>query len=242
MKLTLIVAGIASANPLFSFVQQSLPGRPTQTKDDSRDLSDEGGKYALFQRLVRYYNREFHPQQHWAYGCNCMLMIGDKGLERSSYGAPVDDMDKVCKKLTDCYKCVRQQFGPSCTPETTEYDIFFRGQEILVGNRPGTCERALYECDLQYSKSLGTALQTFNMQYNFFYGFDPISDKSVCSNKATVSTDDTSAVSNSGFGQIRDVQLDVQCCGSRRSYYQTYNSKLKQCCRNGVVKDLSETC
>lgn len=67
---------------------------------------------------------------------------------------PVDELDKTCKKLKDCYKCVKQAYGGKCTPENVEYDIFFRGQEILVGNQPGTCGRAIYECDLQYAKGL----------------------------------------------------------------------------------------
>jgi len=168
MKVFGFVVGCVTANPLLNFVQPPRnPGRPTQTKDDSRELPGDG-KYPMFQRLVRFYNREFHPQQHWAYGCNCMMMVDERSMEKSSFGAPVDDLDKSCKKLKDCYKCVKDEFGSSCTPEKTEYDIFFRGQEVLIGNRPGTCERALFECDHQYAKSLTTVLSDFNNRYNFF--------------------------------------------------------------------------
>ena len=42
---------------------------------------------------------QFHPQQHWAYGCNCMISVDDRQMSKTSLGAPVDEIDKVCKKL-----------------------------------------------------------------------------------------------------------------------------------------------
>lgn len=185
----------------------------------------------MFQRLVRHYNREFHPQQHWAYGCNCMMMVDERSMDKSSFGAPVDDLDKTCKKLKDCYKCVKDAHGNNCTPEKAEYDIFFRGQDILIGNQPGTCERALYECDHQYAKSLSTAMNAFDIRFNFFSGgFDPISEPSICGKS-------NNPAFSSTFGQLRDIQPNVQCCGSKKSPFQTYNANIKQCCRDGTVKD-----
>lgn len=238
MKVFGFVIGFAIANPLADYVLQPVRpvgGRPTQTKDDSRDLPGEG-KYPMFQRLVKYYNREFHANQHWAYGCNCQMMVDDRSMEKSSFGPPVDELDKTCKKLKDCYKCVKQAYGGKCTPENVEYDIFFRGQEILVGNQPGTCGRAIYECDLQYAKGLSKGMKSFDMRYNFFYGgFDPMSESAVCNMGGQKQENGLS--SSNKFG-IRDLTPNVQCCGSKKDPipFNTYNANVKQCC-SGVVKD-----
>ena len=63
------------------------------------------------------------------------------------------------KIFQDCYKCVEKEHGSKCTTEKAPYDIFFRGDEILIGNQPGTCERALYECDLTYAKNLQSVVK-----------------------------------------------------------------------------------
>ena len=65
------------------------------------------------------------------------------------------------KIFQDCYKCVEKEHGSKCTTEKAPYDIFFRGDEILIGNQPGTCERALYECDLTYAKNLQSVVNYY---------------------------------------------------------------------------------
>ena len=93
----------------------------------------------------------------------------------------VDELDSTCKKLKECYKCVSSQFGPNCTPEKRNYDFFIRDFDVLPGNRAGSCERALFECDHHYAKQLTSTISAFDMKFNFFVsGFDPISEPSVC--------------------------------------------------------------
>jgi hypothetical protein len=166
-----------------------------------------------------------------------MMMVEGEPMEKTSYGAPVDDLDKTCKKLKDCYKCVKEAHGPECTPENTEYDIFFRGQEVLIGNKHGSCQRDIFECDNQYAQSLITVLHTFNNRYNFFSsGFDPISEPGVCQSGSAP------PVFGSSFGQLRDIAPNVKCCGSKKGPFQTYNANIKQCCKNGIIKDQSDRC
>ena len=93
----------------------------------------------------------------------------------------MDELDGTCKKLKECYKCVAAAHGPNCSPEKREYDFFVRGQDVLPGNRAGSCERALFECDHHYAKQLTTTIDAFDMKFNFFVsGFDPISDPGIC--------------------------------------------------------------
>ena len=56
---------------------------------------------------------------------------------------------------------MEKEHGSKCTTEKAPYDIFFRGDEILIGNQPGTCERALYECDLTYAKNLQSVVKYY---------------------------------------------------------------------------------
>jgi len=86
------------------------------------------------------------------------MLVGDLPLVDTNFGPPVDELDGTCKKLKECYKCVAAAHGPNCSPEKREYDFFVRGQDVLPGNRAGSCERALFECDHHYAKQLTTTI------------------------------------------------------------------------------------
>merc|ERR1711881_49532 len=53
------------------------------------------------------------------YGCWC-LPQGQHNLA-SGYGAPVDEVDAVCKEFALCYKCIDLDFGGACNPEKRGY-------------------------------------------------------------------------------------------------------------------------
>jgi len=55
----------------------------------------------------------FDDKQYWTYGCHCFL-LGDRPLSDMGMGAPVDTLDRSCKKYKDCQKCVRQKHGDDC--------------------------------------------------------------------------------------------------------------------------------
>lgn len=153
--------------------------RPSWKEDASREIG-ASSKYSGLTRLAYHYNREFSASQHHAYGCNCM-MLGDRPLLETTFGPPVDELDATCKKLKECYRCVLTEFGGTCTPENRIYDFFVRGQDVLPGNRAGSCERAIFECDHHYAKQLTSTISHFDMRFNFFVsGFDPISEPSIC--------------------------------------------------------------
>lgn len=187
MKLFALIM-MANSSPLSKDAPVSTPaprriqhgGRPNWKEDGSREVGNGASKYSGLTRLAYHYNREFSASQHHAYGCNCM-MVGGLPLVDTNFGPPVDELDGTCKKLKECYKCVMAEFGPNCTPEKREYDFFVRGQDVLAGNRAGSCERALFECDHHYAKQLTSTINSFDMKFNFFVsGFDPISDPAIC--------------------------------------------------------------
>lgn len=229
------------SSEILSERRQQYGGRPTTTKDDAREVPGINGKYSGLSRLATHYNRQFSEQQHHAYGCNCM-MIGDRPMLQTSFGPPVDALDATCKKLKDCYKCVSDQFGSDCNAEDKNYDFFVRGQNILAGNKGGTCERALFECDHQYAKQLTTTIHTFDIRYNLFAtGFDPVSESGVCGGGAQSQNGNLvfgAAPSSTGSSALRELVMthDIKCCGGPISPFIIYDANVKKCCKDGTVK------
>ena len=67
-------------------------------------------------------------------------------------GAPVDELDKVCKGYKECLKCARRQHGDQCIGEFTAYKFAIRKNRVVCRNPEGTCERDLCECDAMFAK------------------------------------------------------------------------------------------
>ena len=74
--------------------------------------------------------------------------MSDPGL-----GRPVDALDAVCKQYKDCQKCARDEFGELCIGEFVQYKYGQSGGQKICKDTPGTCDRKLCECDLQFAKA-----------------------------------------------------------------------------------------
>lgn len=164
------------------------------------------------------------------------MMIGDRPMLQTTFGPPVDPLDATCKKLKDCYKCVAEEFGMNCNAEEQTYDFFVRGQTILPGNKGGTCQRALFECDHQYARQLTTTIDTFDIRYNLFAtGFDPVSEAGVCGGGSQTGN---LAFNQSAPSSVRELVMthDIKCCGGPISPFMIYDANVKKCCSDGTVK------
>ena len=52
-------------------------------------------------------------------------------------GAPVDDLDIVCKKYKDCLHCASGRHGENCIGEIVEYGVNMSGGPVCtVSKRP----------------------------------------------------------------------------------------------------------
>ena len=44
-------------------------------------------------------------------------------MSEQGKGAPVDELDAVCKRYKDCLKCASQKHGQDCLPEFVKYGL-----------------------------------------------------------------------------------------------------------------------
>jgi len=172
-------------------------------------------RYSQLIDAMQYYNSNFDERQYWTYGCNC-LMLGDRPMSEQGKGRPVDELDAVCKRYKDCLKCASNKFGETCLPEFVRYKVN-NNQAPKCKDAPGTCGRALCECDNLFAEEHVGAIHVYNEDYHRFYtttGFD----------------------ANTDCPKGPPGVVDPQCCGSDDGAYFVYNAVNKDCCADGTVK------
>lgn len=108
------------------------------------------------------------------YGCYC---FSDAQYELDAgKGRPVDAIDSACKSFHQCYRCVNKDFvqdagQENCDGTTRSYrfkgiiDEVTKQKEIICLNTPGTCKRAICECD----KALANDLSQLEFKWNIMH-------------------------------------------------------------------------
>ena len=69
----------------------------------------------------------------------------------------------------DCQKCVRREYGDQCIGEFVKYDWRVRRGQPECTNEPGTCERNLCECDLDFARKMPSQYEVFDVKYHLFW-------------------------------------------------------------------------
>ena len=114
-------------------------------------------------KMIETLDPSFDKFSIFQYGCNCQfLMSGDRPMSHPGYGRPVDALDRICKEYRSCVKCLKDQHGEACIPEVTKYRWKVTNGEITSTNRPGSCERDTFECDLRLAVKLAQKDYTLN--------------------------------------------------------------------------------
>ena len=54
-------------------------------------------------------------------------------MSHPGYGAPVDELDKICKEYRSCVKCLKETHGNDCIPDKKRYKSVFL-KEIALSN------------------------------------------------------------------------------------------------------------
>jgi len=175
---------------------------------------------------------KFDERKYWAYGCHC-FMLGDRPMSEMGKGRPVDALDNKCKAYKDCQKCVRDKHGNQCIGEFVQYTWRYSTKlgAFESQNEAGSCERELFECDLQFAKDTFAQRDVFNNDYHAFWsttGFDNRLDESCPSG------------GNS--------PVEHQCCGGVDAPWYWIGLNNQQCCggdaigNGGVVKAATDEC
>ena len=182
------------------------------------------------------------------YGCWCFFQ-SNNGYVGNGFGAPVDDMDELCKKLHDQYSCIQTE-DSTCDPWNVFYNVpnfnaGFNGvseadiqNECAAFNQHSNCARDACIVESSFFKIYFES----NIQLNQFFEHNVFDPNSQCS------------LGNS-FSSWTEIRGTKQCCGSypnAQIYYDgskaccddlvVYNSNTKQCCGNGVVKSMNDSC
>ena len=164
----------------------------TLARSGGRSSSDHGERrYTDLEAIAnKYWNKqgltgedEFDERKYWAYGCHC-FMLGDRPMTEQGKGSPVDALDNKCKAYKDCQKCVRGgsdikggNKGDSCIGEGVRYTWKYSTKlnSFVSQNAAGSCERELFECDLQFVKDIYEVKDVFDNDFHAFWsetGFD----------------------------------------------------------------------
>lgn len=175
-------------------------------------------RYNQLTDMMAHYNPDFDERKYWTYGCNC-LILGDRPMSDPGHGPPVDALDTVCKAYKDCQKCARQAHGNMCIGEFVRYKYGERRGDKYCRGTPGSCDRALCECDLAFAKAHVEKAHVFNQDYHLFWstrpnGWEP---KDNCP--------------RGGSGPYIP-----ECCGKPTGAYALFNAANHVCCAGEVQK------
>ena len=164
----------------------------TLARSGGRNLSDNGERrYDDLEAIANKYWRKqgltgkdkFDERKYWAYGCHCFI-LGDRPMTKMGKGSPVDALDNKCKAYKDCQKCVRGgsdikggNKGETCIGEGVRYTWKYSTKlnQFISRDAVGSCERELFECDLQFVKDIYEVKDVFDNDFHAFWsetGFD----------------------------------------------------------------------
>lgn len=141
-------------------------------------LSQRNRRFNQLTDMMKKHNAKFNVYKNFAYGCNCNLLAtggdGDKPLTQPGWGQAVDKLDSVCKTYKGCLQCVVESYGSQCIGELVAHNFSWgnpwNGEKALCTDAPGTCSRALCECDSTFALTHGAVVdQEYNEYYSHFF-------------------------------------------------------------------------
>merc|ERR1712131_253545 len=104
--------------------------------------------------MLDYYNDEWDVKAEYLtdYGCNCRNNLDrrQKGL-----GNPYGVVDMGCHVWKQCLKCAESLYGEECTAQNIKYNVKLVSGQYECQNAPGTCRKAICECDLAFAQFTG---------------------------------------------------------------------------------------
>jgi len=194
-------------------------------------------RYELMMKMLYYMSSGSQSiSDYFSYGCHC-------NLSGSGHGKAQDEIDSACSRNNGCRKCAQMDFN--CSWNSAYFvNGWQQGSEngIVCVDQPGSCQRALCECDLQLVKDLVSESNTWSKKNHQFYGFDL--DDGCKADSAGMAGRSLNGKSSSGNDQSKN----ESCCGiypNRFPYAtgqgreccndKTYNTHHMECCRGNEL-------
>jgi hypothetical protein len=185
------------------------------------------------------------------YGCWCYF--GDNHLLKEAKGVPLDDIDEACHGLSRGYECaIRDTDG--CIPWNVDYEIVPFGIGSDFFDLCTTANAALGKCAIDACAVESEFVSTIQDAFNTGTSVEPTFVHSDPNFEANIK--DVDCVGNSAGNDF-----DIQCCGVVPTRYpfnilapnkqcctdgtdetQVFNNAFEQCCADGSVIGIGETC
>merc|ERR1711937_1071039 len=158
------------------------------------------------------------------YGCHCFPGFTK---EAGGQGAPVNEVDGLCKVLARCHKCVAIEFPGEIDVNTGKYNWEVDGGSISCAKTSNPARRALCQCDAAFAMSMATTWD--DADFNTFYWLAAQNNDPQFDQEATCAV-------GTGAGGAGNAD---QCCNM-----QPYDSDSKSCCKGTTLYNhvLNECC
>ncbi|CAG5088438.1 Oidioi.mRNA.OKI2018_I69.PAR.g11842.t1.cds [Oikopleura dioica] len=212
--------------------------------------------------MVMYLQETPQFGKHAYYGCWCFPEGPDEPL--NGYGEPVDDIDKTCKRLSQCYKCASMKYGKDKCPSNTHYEFTgiydsTTGKKTIECLDPEeSCAKSLCECDRNLATNLAELQYEWEESLHAKWGH--FQRENICRIKSSKQGYNSpfnsvdfgrSSDRAQGTGATPDACCGVEgqlfpyfsdsgnrsCCGSR-----TYNTELMKCCSGSRLISINMVC
>lgn len=225
----------------------NFPTNGEKVKKNRGSKAASARKFFTLKQMIMYFQKTPIFGKFGYYGCWCF----PEGPEDVSagYGEPVDVIDRVCKKLNQCYRCASMKFGKDNCPANADYQ--FKGiEDSVTGKRyvncldaEETCQRSLCECDKQMAANLANLEDDWEVDYHAKWG--NFNRENTCRTPASLGWGKERSFGAFGHhggggggnqpnaccgkeGELFPYYTDSgrrSCCGSR-----TFNTELMKCC------------
>jgi len=178
-------------------------------------------------------NAGFFDMQN-GYGCWCYY--GDEHLDRLAKGAPLDDYDRACQKLSWGYECAivdAENRGESCVPWATAYEVvpFTDGLDFVA------------ECT-NVNAGNQCAIDACVVESFYVTTIRRLDDENVEPVDAYIHPNGFNSAENCFGVNDRADTRDIQCCGiaPERQPWNAANTG-KACCANTILYNtLTQQC
>lgn len=173
------------------------------------------------------------------YGCHCLANLSDRG-----YGVPVDEVDKQCKSLAQCYECAKlgtqaSAANPNCDGPSTKYryrlytNTITGDKWIRCLNPPGSCARNICECDVRNAERLAATEDQWDVKYHTLRNDGAWKYNEQCHRGTKGAYGKPETCCGSAFPDVIPMQTGKQCCG-----YRPYDpTGTRKCCAENKLRD-----